>query len=197
MRTRLLIRKALGLLLAVLSMPLHLLADDWAAPQVREVFSTNRSYFVRVTQGDSWGESVGFKGAQIGKHARAEFFHVQADRSYRLETEIELLNPVAPVDFFVSNAGDLVTRDNWHNVGYGAVLAVYHADGNLVKAYQLAELFPKSEIDSFSASVSSIWWHKGPAYINEDQRTFYMRYRVARLSGTYSEFGRRLCASVC
>jgi hypothetical protein len=86
--------------------------DDWPWPTVRELFSKNREYFVRVTPGESVGETWGLAGAKIGKHARAAFFRVQADRGYRLEREIELMNPVAPVDFFVSNAGDLVAVDN-------------------------------------------------------------------------------------
>lgn len=143
----------------------------------REVFSSNREYFVRVTPGESWGETWGFAGAKVGKHARAEFFRVQSDRGYRLEREIELLNPVAPKDFFVSNAGELVTLDNWHNVGYGAILVLYHVDGKLVNAYKMADLFPKNEIDSFPVSISSIWWHKGPTYIDLDQKSFYMGYR--------------------
>jgi len=154
-------------------------ADDWPGPVIREVFSNDRTYFVRISPGESLGETVGFAGTRIGKRAVAEFFRVQADRGYRLEQEIELLNPVAPVDFFVSNAGALITLDNWHNVGYGSVLALYRADGKLVKAYKLADLFSKSELDSFSQSVSSIWWHKGPKYIDDSQRIFYMEYREA------------------
>jgi hypothetical protein len=163
------------------------------------VFSKSREYFVRITPGESVGETVGFASAKTGKHATAAFFRVQTDRGYRLEREIELANPVAPVDFFVSNAGDLVTQDNWHNVGYGVVLALYHIDGRMVKAYRLAELFPKSEIDSFTHSVSSIWWHKGPTYIDEDQKIFYMGYRESpdyrELILKLNDASIRLCAS--
>jgi len=164
-------------LLCFLIMPAVLPADDWASATVQEVFSKNRQYFIRITPGESIGETWGFSGAKIGKHAHAEFFRVQADRSYRLDREIDLLNPVAPTGFFVSNAGDLVTLDNWHNVGYGFVVVLYHSDGKLMKSYRLADLFPKKEAESFSQSVSSIWWHKGPTYIDEDQKIFYMGYR--------------------
>jgi len=163
------------------------------------VFSKNREYFVRITPGESVGETVGFASAKVGKHSTAAFFRAQTDRSYRLEREIELANPVAPVDFFVSNAGDLVTLDNWHNVGYGIVVALYHSDGKIVKAYRLAELFPKSEVDSFTHSVSSIWWHKGPTYIDEDQKIFYMGYRESpdyrELILKLGDASIRLCAS--
>jgi hypothetical protein len=160
-----------------LGLSTHVVADDWPAPQVREVFSANRSYFIRITPGESWGETWGFAGQKVGKHAQAQFFSEQPDKSYRLEGTIDLPNPVAPVDFFVSNKGDLVTVDNWHNRGYGAVLVLVHSNGKLVKAYKLADLFPKKEIDSFSQSVSSILWHKGPTFINEEQNIFYMGYR--------------------
>ena len=157
----------------------YLRADDWAPAKVTEVFSDNRDYFVRIVPGESIGETFGFKGAKVCKHAHAQIFHIQLDRGYRLDREIELLNPVAPVSFFVSNAGDLITLDNWHNVGYGSVLALYLPDGKLVKAYKLLDLFPKSEVDSLPQSVSSIWWHKGLTYIDIDQKTFYMGYREA------------------
>jgi hypothetical protein len=186
----------LSLLLVTVSLP----ADDWPPANVQEIFSKNREYFVRITPGESIGETWGFAGAKIGKHAHAEFFRVQPDRSYGLDHEIDLLNPVAPTSFFVSNAGDLVTLDNWHNVGYGFVVALYHADGKLVKSYRLSDLFPKKEVESFSQSVSSIWWHKGPTYIDVDQKTFYMGYQeppdYRDLILNLADGSVRLCSSV-
>lgn len=187
-----------AIVLLCVSLAGFLLADDWPGAQVREVFSQNRQYFVRIKPGESWGETWGFAGAKIGKHAEAAFFHEQADKGYRLERTIELLNPVAPVDF-VSNGGDLVTLDNWHNRGFGAVLVLYHADGKLVKAYKLVDLFPKAELDLFPQSVSSIMWHAGPMYIDEDQETFYMGYRESPdyrdLSLNLANGSIRLCRS--
>jgi hypothetical protein len=155
-------------------------ADDWAGPVIRETFSASRDHFVRVIPGTSIGETTGFAVAPKGPHATAEFYRRQPDRSYRLMYRVTLLNPVAPADFFVSNQGGLVTVDNWHNRGYGIVLAAYDYSGRLVKAYALTDLFAKAEIDSFSHSVSSIWWHNGPVYINPDQRTLYMRIASGR-----------------
>jgi hypothetical protein len=158
--------------------PAH--ADSWAAPQVREVFSASRDHFVRVIPGTSIGDTVGFAGAAKGKYAAAEFYQRHADRSYRLMHSATLLNPVAPVDIFVSNDGRLVTVDNWHNRGYGSVLAVYDAGGRLVKAYALNDLFLKSEIDAYPHSVSSRMWHSGPVYLNHDQRTLYLMISSGR-----------------
>ena len=199
-KIRLYRRLVFGIVLFCVSLPALLLADDWPGPQTREVFSQNRQYFVRITPGESWGETWGFAGAKIGRHAQAAFFREQSDKGYRLERTIELLNPVAPVDVFVSNGGDLVTLDNWHNRGYGAVLVLYHADGKLVKVYKLADLFSKSELDSFPQSVSSIMWHKGPMYLEQDQKSFYMGYReppdYRDLSLNLANGSIRLCSSL-
>lgn len=144
------------------------------------MFSASRDHFVRVTPGKSLGETVGFAGAAKSAYATAEYYRRQADHSYKLVQTATLLNPVAPVDIFVSNDGRLVTVDNWHNRGYGKVLAVYDAQGKLVKAYELADLFSKAEIDTYPQSVSSRHWHKGPVYLNADQRTFYMMIESGR-----------------
>jgi hypothetical protein len=157
--------------LAVGLMPL-IQADDWPAPRVREVFSHSRSYFVRVNPGTSWGDTYGFKGATKGPFATAEFYGVQKDRSYRLNATASLLNPIAPVDFFVTDRGILITLDNWHNRGYGAVVAFYSPDGMPIRTYDLTDLFSKTEIDQFEHSVSSIsWWKNVGAYVREDQDT--------------------------
>jgi hypothetical protein len=149
-------------------------ADDWPAPQVREVFSASRDYFVRVTPGSSWGDTMGFASAAKGTYATATFYHREPDGSYRPAAQTTLLNPVAPVEFFVANDGRLVTLDNWHNMGYGTAVAIYAADGTLVKAHALADIFDAQEIEAFAHSVSSIHWHSGPSYINADQKTFYL-----------------------
>jgi len=146
-------------------------ADDWARPQTTEVFSPSREYFVRVIPGESLGDTFGFAQEKKGKYAAAEFYRRQQDRSYRLVAETVLLNPVAPVEFFVSNDGRLATIDNWHNVGYGKVVAIYDSRGKVVQSYELSGLFQDEEIKAFRQSVSSIHWRNGPAYIRQDQKT--------------------------
>ena len=152
-------------------------ADDWAAPQTRESFSNSREYFVRVTPGESLGDTFGFAGEKKGKYAAAEFYRRSPDRSYRLVAETVLLNPVAPVEFFVSNDGCLATVDNWHNLGYGKVVALYDSRGKMVQAYALSDLFQDDEIKTFRRSVSSINWRDGPAYIRADQKTLLITIR--------------------
>jgi hypothetical protein len=95
----------LGTLLSITTLAVR--ADDWAGPQTKEVFSASREYFVRVIPGESLGDTFGFAGGKKGKYAAAEFYRRTPDRSYRLVAEAILLNPVAPVEFFVSNDGRL------------------------------------------------------------------------------------------
>lgn len=149
-------------------------ADDWPGPQTREVFSKNREHFVRVIPGESWGDAIGFAGAPKGPYAKAMFYHLRADGSYGAGATVELLNPVAPVEFFVTDRGYVVTLDNWHNMGYGKVLVLYGPDGAPIKSYELKDLFSEEEINRFDHSVSSIWWHKGPAYVDIDQKTIFI-----------------------
>jgi len=146
-------------------------ADDWPGSQTKEVFSASREYFVRVIPGESLGDTFGFAREKKGKYAAAEFYRRHQDRSYRLVAEAVLLNPVAPVEFFVSNDGRLATIDNWHNVGYGKVVSIFDSRGKVVQSYELSDLFQDEEIKAFGRSVSSIHWRNGPAYIRQDQKT--------------------------
>lgn len=148
--------------------------DSWPAPQVKEVFSASREWFVRVTPGKSLGDTVGFAGSQKGPYARAEFFRRDASRGYRLVAEQTLANPIAPVLFVVTDRGYLVTVDNWHNMGYGRALAGYAPTGTPVFAWQLSDLFTAEEIGAFKTSVSSIWWRTETVYVRQDQQTIYV-----------------------
>jgi len=154
-----------------LLLPWKALADSWARPQTREVFSESRRFFVRVVPGENLGDTMGFAGEKKGKYASAEFYGRAKDRSYKLTAQVFLLNPVAPVEFFVSDDGRLATLDNWHNLGYGNVVSVYDSRGRVVKSYALSDLFQTDELKDFSRSVSSVQWRKGPAYIRPDQKT--------------------------
>lgn len=148
--------------------------DSWPAAQIKEVFSASREWFVRVTPGKSLGDTVGFAGSAKGPYARAEFFRRDANRGYRLVAEQTLVHPIAPVIFFVTDRGYLVTFDNWHNMGYGRALAGYAPTGRQVFAWQLSDLFTADEIAAFKTSVSSIWWRTDTVYVREGQQTIYV-----------------------
>ena len=170
-------RAAAGvLLLAALALagPGRSRGDDWPAPQTREVFAPSREYFVRVIPGKGIGETIGFRGAPTGPPATAELYRRASDGSYRPVWAVSLVNPVAPIDVFLTDRGYLATLDNWHNMGYGRVVAFYSPVGALIRAYPLADLFSAAEIDALRRSVSSIWWRKPPAYVRPDQQTLYV-----------------------
>ena len=126
---------------------------------------------MRVIPGESLGDTVGFAGGKKGKYAAAEFYRRHQDRSYRLVAEAILLNPVAPVEFFVSNDGRLAVIYNWHNVGYGKVISIYDSRGKVVQSYELSDHLQDEEIKALGRSVSSTYWRNGPAYIRQDQKT--------------------------
>jgi len=71
-----------------------------------------------------------------------------------------LANPVAPVDFLVTDRGYLVTLDNWGSMGYGKIAVFYSPNGDVIQSFELKDLFSADEISRFGHSVSSIWWRK-------------------------------------
>ena len=153
----------MGKILAALAIcAASLQADSWPAAQRTEIFSEDGKRFVRITPGESYGDTIGFAGAEKGKYAHAELFERAPDRSFRLAADFDLVNPVAPVDALLSNSGRLITFDNWHNAGYGKVVAIYSAEGELVKAYELEELYSAEALTDVQASVSSRWWRCKP-----------------------------------
>jgi hypothetical protein len=151
-----------------------LAADSWPAATIKEVFSDSREWFVRVVPGKSLGDTVGFAGSPKGPYARAEFYRRANDRSYRLVTEIALDNPIAPVQFLVTDRGYLVTLDNWHNRGYGKILVSYSSSGRKVASYELKDLFSSDEMTTFVFSASSIHWRTEMAYVRTEQRSIYL-----------------------
>ena len=176
------LRIALSVLLAVLSA--QAIADSWAGPVVANVFSSDGQYFVRITPGKSIGDTFGFAGAPKGAYARAEFYRRQADRSYRLVADVTLQNPVAPVESLVSRAGHLITFDNWHNAGYGRVVAIYGAEGRLIASYGLEQLYAAEPLSKLPMSVSSRWWRcAARGYVDPDKETAV--YVMERLGGTF------------
>jgi hypothetical protein len=133
-------------------------ADDWPGAVPSGVASPDGKTVVRILPGDSLGDVVGFAGAKKGQPARAVFYRLEGEDRYVKYQEAKLLNPIAPVVHAVSNTGELVTLDNWHNMGYGKVVGVYAADGRLRRSYTLAELYSPEEIRRMTMSTSSIWW---------------------------------------
>lgn len=176
--------KVLGVILLGLAVCAAAMADSWPRAKVANVFSGDGRHFVRITPGRSIGETQGFAGAPKGEPASAEFFRSQADRSYGFISEAKLVNPVAPVDALVSSAGRLITFDNWHNAGYGRIVAIYDQDARLVAAYELEGLYPPERLARLPASVSSRWW-RCPAFGYVDPGLETKVYVAEKLGGTF------------
>lgn len=152
--------------------PCLVVADEWPAAKVQHVFSENGRHLVRIVPGEGYGDTVGFKGSKTGAYARGEFYEKQPDRSYKLMSDVALQNPVAPVDMLLSNRGYLLTFDNWHNAGYGKVIAIYKPNGELVRTYELETLYPAKQLEAIPASVSSRWWRCRPfGFVDPDEQT--------------------------
>ena len=146
--------------------PCLVVADEWPAAKMQHLFSGNGLRFVRIVPGKGYGNTVGFKGSKTGAFARGEFYEKQPDRSYKLIADVALQNPVTPVDMLLSNRGYLLTFDNWHNAGYGKVVAIYRPNGELVRTYELEALYPAKQLEAIPTSVSSRWWRCRPSALS-------------------------------
>lgn len=151
-------------------------ADDWPGPRVFAVFSDNGRFFVRIVPGQSVGDTVGFAGAPKGRYATALLYALQPDRAYRLQHEITLTNPVAPLSALVADDGAFVTFDNWHNVGFGKVVAIYAPTGRLVRSWELTDLYAKDKAETIPSSVSSRHWRCAPIHFVDpkEQQSVYV-----------------------
>lgn len=133
-------------------------ADSRPPARPAGAVSGNGELVVRVEPGSSVGDVFGYAGAEKGKYARAVFYRRDGEDRFAKYREVVLLNPVAPVDFVVSNTGELITFDNWHNLGIGKLIVVYGAEGSVTRSYTLADIYSPRELARFEQSVSSVEW---------------------------------------
>jgi hypothetical protein len=134
-------------------------ADSWVPAKVVGLASPTGQVVVRVVPGSNLDAVYGFSGAQKGTAATATFYRLGPTANYEKFQVVPLLNPIAPVFAAVTDSGELVTLDNWHNIGVGdAVVVVYSPEGKVLRSYRLADIYTEAEIKKFKQSVSSIWW---------------------------------------
>src|SRR5207247_2256456 len=120
------------MLAALILLPRSAIADRWPAPREATASSSSGRYLVRLIPGEVYGD---------GGNARAEFYERRSALTRRMIADVRLVNRVAPVDALVSNGGYLITFDNWHEAGYGPVVAIYNPKGSLVSVYELEQLY--------------------------------------------------------
>ncbi len=145
-------------------------ADQWGSPVARAVRSPNGAWIASLTPG--WGD--GMKSRVIVRPKRAHAAAKGWDR--------EPLNPVAPVDFFVSNSGALVTLGEWHNEGSRNAVVLYNEIGNVITAHTLESFLTEADLKKTRQTVSSRWWRytaEVPEYRGDG---FFHHYILGRLA---------------
>lgn len=149
-----------------------LYADQWSAPQTFAAFSPDGQRFVRIYPGCTADRRFGYDCSRKGEPAMAEFFHRQRDHSYRRVAQVLLSNPIAPGEVWLTNQGQLITFDNWHERGHGKVVAIYDSRGKRLAAYELTDLLTREEIDLLPSSVSSREWRcdRWPGFYERGQK---------------------------
>jgi hypothetical protein len=134
-------------------------ADEWPGPVVRNVFSPNGQYFVRIIPGTASNLAI-----KASTRARGEFYARRRDRSYGLVADVVLQNPVSPTYATVTNAGYLVTYDDWFTLGFAHAIVFYRPNGQLLRQYAIEDLYPADSLTDIPRSVSSRWWRCGVWY---------------------------------
>ncbi len=75
----------------------------------------------------------------------AEFYRRHQDRSYKLAGRGRPSQSRGAGRVFISTTVVLATIYNWHNVGYGEVVAIHDSRGKVVQSYELSDLFQDEE----------------------------------------------------
>jgi len=135
-------------------------ADTWAAPSEKDVFSPSGQFRVHMTPGKGKVGSTGTEPAPKPEWATATLYSERGAGNSRKLRSFSLMNPVAPLNMFLTDEGRLLTVDNHAEVGYGKVVVLYDTNGSILKAYLLDDLFTVGERQRFVHSVSSIWWRQ-------------------------------------
>jgi len=156
-------------------------ADSWVPPQTRSYLSPDKAWRLTVFPREITSPLAYFEdkvadrpkagGVPGSKQVTASALmeHLHGGR-WQAVWKKPLVNEVSPVDALASNAGQAVTFDNWHSMGYGKdVIAIYDAAGSLVRALALEDFLPKEYIRPLPQSVSSMYW-RGEPRISEDGR---------------------------
>jgi hypothetical protein len=177
--------------IVLLSCALIAQADSWRAPRSLGKASADGSYAVRITPGSGMDDVIGHAGAPKGPFAVAEWYRYEGKGYTQIHTAT-LLNPIAPVQIEVTESGNLITLDNWHNSGMGVVLAIYTPDGTVVKQYTLQDLYSERELKRIHTTVSSVrWLCQGFPAILDTPRELWIedslggRFRVNVETGSY------------
>lgn len=173
-------------------------ADTWSLPGTSSYLSDNgRFCFVTVPSGDTLKSAYLPEGLRFEHPDDVEaspdsalgiLYELAPDSVYRPLWRQNLVNIIEPVGALVHDEGKwAATFDNWHSKGYGDnVVVIYGADGRLVRALRLKEMFPADKIEGFMHSSSSIWWLCS-AEFDDDRGELVIRAISNGEAGWYSD----------
>lgn len=162
---------ALAFCAALLFLPQTAGADSWAPPSTQTTVSENGDWRVTI-EPSPISSALGYfqdevmaerTGEPVERTAPIAMLEKLNGESWQPVWAVQLVNKVAPVTAIVANDGEhVVTFDNWHTVGYGeGVVAIYGADGTLVRSLKLEDIIPADYAEVLPASVSSRYWKSG------------------------------------
>lgn len=145
--------------------------DSWKWPEVRDYYSADSTFMVRVIPANIPEYLYHRPGCkrklnQLEKEdttyipSQAQLFQITESADTLLVWKEKLINYVAPRKVIISNDGRyMVTIDNWASLGGGLdVFVVYDGKtGMLLNRYALDDFSP-FPINQYMMTISSIWW---------------------------------------
>lgn len=171
----------MGMLAACVLVTATASADSWMPPTTRTYLSQDGTWRLTVSPREITSPLAYFEdkvadrqnaGGVAGSQqatASGKMEHLQGGR-WNVTWDRPLVNEVSPVEALVSDAGQVATFDNWHSMGNGTdAIALYDADGSLVRALGLVDFLPEAYVRALPRSVSSMSWRGRPRFSKNGQ----------------------------
>jgi len=148
-------------------------ADKWGEPQTKKFNSDNSKFYFLMRPND-----------------KSTLFNA-TDNSPIWSRKL----PNIPITILISDDGKyVVTLDTWGHIGYGDMVVIYNADGEIIERYSLEDFLSKDQIYNLPHSVSSIHWGKGD--LDNERKVLILHF--AKLRGNIElkdiEIDLRRCA---
>jgi hypothetical protein len=169
--------------------------DSWGAAKPRTLLSSNQAWSAAMAPGTSrWHAAM----------VVAPMSHPERGGGWIRQ----LVNRGAPVDFFVSDAGGVVTLGDWGSEGERHSVVIYDTAGKVVVDRTLEDFLTKDELARTERSVSSRHWRyhsEAPEFDGQDftvmtawGTTLRFDVRTGTITRDGGSFGRflRYCAGL-
>lgn len=145
------------------TLPVAALADEWAFPLPKVVYSEDGSFSAHITPEENVWERFGF--------CRVAFY--QGDKELWSRN---LINNVAPGTVLIPDSGRyLVTMDEWHNVGTLPIV-IYGENGALLAVHNMESLGLQDDWRHILRTESSTWWNENAIYFFDSSgEIFFIR----------------------